>query len=82
MKCDTALSFEMSQSNAEYSLNVFYPLTAGARIKGSFNLTPFEIKSIERHKLIQKMLFKLARKKFPRPIELDEIKKKDDVAQL
>lgn len=75
VRSDKALSFEPSQSqaSADFFLDVFYPLSAGAKIKGSFDLTQFEIRSVERHKIIQKMLLLLARKQFPAMPKLDQI---------
>ena len=62
---DKTLSFEPSQSQSiseRIFLEIYYPLSAGARIKGRFELSNYEIKSLERHKIIQKMLLLLARK--------------------
>lgn len=80
VRSDKKLSFEPSQSQSasECFLDVYYPLSAGARIKGSFDLSLFEIRSVERHKIIQKMLLLLARKHYPLANQPQE--KKDPVA--
>ena len=44
------------------ALEIHYPLMQGARIKGLIRLSPFEVKGMERHKIIQEIFMKMAEK--------------------
>ena len=46
----------------------------GARIKGSLRLTPFEVKGLERHKMIQEVFLRMAGKLSFAPILNDSQK--------
>ena len=53
---------QQSADDRETVLEIHYPLMQGARIKGQLRLTPFEVKGLERHKVIQEIFMRMAGK--------------------